>query len=85
MNQGHWSKRLNNWQLEKSTSIWFLLQGKRGATAFVERKTLLILAIVMIFGGAGLLIAWLKGYFNDFSTNTNNMGKNNPFRSVTWK
>lgn len=76
---------MKNAILKGSVMVWTKYRDIK-ASFFVENMGITILAVVVIFGGGGLLIAWLKGWIGDTTGDiSDNGGVNDNFgNSVKW-
>ncbi|CAI8942959.1 hypothetical protein EMIT07CA2_550014 [Brevibacillus sp. IT-7CA2] len=65
--------------------IWLYVMQDSSGTVLMEKKAILIVAVIGVFGLSALMLPWLQGYWNDTGDSIKNAGKPNSFRSVTYK
>lgn len=51
-------------------------------TVLMEKKVILVVSAVMIFGLASMALPWINSYFSDYTTSVRHAGKAHEFRSV---
>jgi hypothetical protein len=65
--------------MQKFFCQWYL---DTSGTVLMEKKVILVVSAVMIFGMASMALPWIHSYFSDYTASVRNAGKVHEFRSV---